>query len=79
MLDEGMVHFVATDAHGVDSRRPIMSEAFDQVCELVGEEISEQLCCHNPACVATGDDVQPGLVKVRRRSVAGWFGWGKAG
>lgn len=79
MLEEGMVHFVATDAHGVDTRRPVMSEAFNCVHERVGEEIATQLCCHNPACVAAGEDVQPGLVRAQRRSLAGWFGWGKAG
>jgi len=79
MLEEGMVHFVATDAHGVDTRRPIMSEAFDIVCEISGEDIAERLCCHNPAQVAMGEDVEPGFVRERRRTLAGWFGWGKAG
>lgn len=79
MLEEGFVHFVATDAHGVDSRRPVLSEAFERVCELANEDIAERLCCHHPADVAAGKDVSPGRVRVRRGMLAGWFGWGKAG
>lgn len=79
MLEEGFVHFVATDAHGVDSRRPVLSEAFEKVCELANEDIAERLCCRHPADVAAGRDVSAGLVRARRSMLAGWFGWGKAG
>ena len=78
MLAEGFVHFVATDAHGVDTRRPVMSEAFERVCDLADENVGELLCCNNPAQVADGQDVKPGLVSVRRGRLASWFGWGKA-
>ena len=79
MLEEGFVHFMATDAHGVDTRRPVLSEAFERVCELANEDIAERLCCLNPAAVAAGQEVAPGLVRTRRNKLAGWFGWGKAG
>jgi protein-tyrosine phosphatase len=78
MLEEGMVHFVATDAHGVGSRRPVLSEAYRQVSELVSEEVAELLCCRNPGSVAAGRDVDPGFVRVRQGVLAGWFGWRRA-
>ncbi len=71
MLEEGFVHFLATDAHGTDRRRPIMSRAYHRAAELVGQRRAEELCCHNPAAVATGHEVAPG----RRRTTTRSFGW----
>jgi protein-tyrosine phosphatase len=79
MLEEGLVHFVATDAHGVGSRRPVMSEAFERVCQLVHEDIAEQLCCHNPSRVAEGSEVTPGVVRAKRRGIADWLGLRRTG
>ncbi|MCH8924059.1 MAG: capsular biosynthesis protein [Planctomycetes bacterium] len=74
MLERGLVHFIATDAHGPKSRRPLMRRAFDRVGELTDRETAIDLCCRHPACVAEGSDVQPGARKVNRRGLASWFG-----
>jgi protein-tyrosine phosphatase len=58
MLQQGLVHFLATDAHGPDSRRPLMRRAFERAAEIAGEEVATLLCCANPAAVASGDDIQ---------------------
>lgn len=71
LLEEGFVHFLATDAHGTDRRRPIMSRAYHHAAELVGQRRAEELCCHNPEAVATGHEVAPG----RRRTTTRTFGW----
>ncbi len=57
MLDQGLVHFLATDAHGHNARRPLMKHAFERAKQMVGEEIAVDLCCRNPAAVAEGGDV----------------------
>lgn len=57
MLDQGLVHFLATDAHGHNSRRPLMKHAFERARQRVGEEIAVDLCCRNPAAVAAGEEV----------------------
>lgn len=57
MLSEGLVHFLATDAHGPSARRPLMKHAFERAKRLVGEEVAMDLCCRNPAAVAAGRDV----------------------
>jgi protein-tyrosine phosphatase len=79
MLADGLVHFVATDAHGVRSRRPLMRRAFERVAELTDSETALDLCCHNPAQVATGHPVpshrRRPAVRPRR---SGWFGLRKA-
>ncbi len=57
MLSRGLVHFCATDAHGLKSRRPKMSRAFDRIADLTDGQTALDLCCRNPANVATGKPV----------------------
>ncbi len=71
LLEGGLVHFLATDAHGTANRRPVMSRAYCRAIELVGERAARELCCFNPAAVAEGGEVVPG----RRRVSAGVGGW----
>jgi protein-tyrosine phosphatase len=77
MVGDGLVHFVATDAHGIRSRRPLLQRAFDRVRELTDEETAVDLCCRNPACVAAGRDVPAGRRHAPRRR-RGWLGLGRA-
>lgn len=71
MVQNGLVHFVASDAHGVKTRRPRLQPAFARIAELVGQPTAELLCCHNPRAVSEGHPVAL-EVKVGKR---GWFGW----
>lgn len=71
MLQAGLVHFLATDAHGIRSRRPLLSHAFARAAELAGEQAARQICCENPARVAEGRDVLPGRMEVTSRR-GGW-------
>jgi protein-tyrosine phosphatase len=79
LVSEGFVHFVATDAHGAQSRRPLMGRAFQRVAQIAGERAADELCCTNPARVVA-DQLVP---RARRRSpsggLTGWFRRGKAG
>ena len=70
MLEQGLVHFIATDAHGTKSRRPLLHRAFERVAELTDEATALDLCCHYPALVASGKTVPAGTRKTRRRG--GW-------
>lgn len=72
LIGEGFAHFVATDAHGVRSRRPLMHRAFERVAELTDDHTATDLCCTNPAAVAAGQGVRPGRRPVARRK-AKWF------
>jgi len=65
LLAEGLVHFVATDAHSPRSRRPLLRRAFERVAELTDAETALALCFTNPQCVADGRTVSGG----RRRAV----------
>ena len=72
MLSEGLVHFIATDAHGVKARRPLMRRAFDRVAQLVDEPTAQDLCIRYPALVAHKQQVPEG-----RRAAAPRKGWRK--
>jgi protein-tyrosine phosphatase len=48
MLKKRWVHFLATDAHNVDSRPPKMREAYEFVAREYGEEYARLLCVTNP-------------------------------
>lgn len=59
LLDENKIHFLATDAHNLESRPPRMREAFDLVAERRGAETAERLCVTNPRAVFFGQDLPP--------------------
>lgn len=48
MLDEGLVFILATDAHNLRNRVPIMSEAREAVAERLGEEEAEHMVLTRP-------------------------------
>lgn len=57
LLDTNKVHFLATDAHNLESRPPKMKEAFDYVSNRCGRETAERLCIHNPRAVFSGEEI----------------------
>jgi protein-tyrosine phosphatase len=69
-LEQGLVHFLATDAHGPSARRPLMRRAFQLAADLIGREGALDLCCRNPAAVAAGQEVQ---VRKSPRKQQGFF------
>jgi protein-tyrosine phosphatase len=74
MLGQGFVHFVATDAHGTCSRRPLMRRAYERVCELAGEAAASDLCSRNPGLVAEGRAVRPGRRAAPPSKRKSWWG-----
>ena len=79
LLEHGLVHFVATDAHGSKSRRPRLGRAMERLCELVGRCEAEALCCDNPARVAAGRLVEQGPRRAARAGLFSWFRRRRAG
>ncbi|MEZ4485396.1 MAG: CpsB/CapC family capsule biosynthesis tyrosine phosphatase [Syntrophotaleaceae bacterium] len=54
-LKRGQVHFLATDAHSANHRRPILSEGLQAAAALIGEEAAMRLVMDNPAAVLNGE------------------------
>jgi protein-tyrosine phosphatase len=87
-VDEGLVHFIASDAHDVKHRPFGMREAYNTICDMADKKLADLVCCENPARVFEGEDVGGGIVgkHVKRSSSKrtktadskkkrfGWFG-----
>lgn len=57
LLHKKAIHIVATDAHDLNLRPPILSEARARVEELAGAAVAEVLFVQNPGAVVTGRSV----------------------
>lgn len=79
MIEQRLTHFVSTDAHGPRSRRPLLRRAFERVVKMTDRKYAIDICCNNPAAVATGCDVKPIERIVRRCGISSWFSRRKAG
>ncbi len=47
ILKLGLADIVSSDAHGLNSRPPGLSKAYDIISRKFGEEYADDLCCHN--------------------------------
>jgi len=57
LLKRNGVHVIATDAHGIESRPPILSRAREEVAALVGEDVARALVHENPFAVIKGETI----------------------
>lgn len=48
LLKESLVHFVATDAHDIEKRRPELSECGKYIRKKYGDDYAARLFCENP-------------------------------
>ncbi|HEY3988570.1 MAG TPA: CpsB/CapC family capsule biosynthesis tyrosine phosphatase [Acidobacteriaceae bacterium] len=55
LLDHQWVHFLATDAHDIQSRAPLLRPAFDLVAEQYDPATAERLCIANPRAAFYGE------------------------
>ncbi|HEX3437262.1 MAG TPA: CpsB/CapC family capsule biosynthesis tyrosine phosphatase [Pseudacidobacterium sp.] len=74
-FDRNWVHIIATDAHNMTSRVPIMSEAYKIIEDKYGKETAQRVCVETPAAAFHGaeppaqpeprgiDEVLPGKQK----------------
>ena len=57
LLDRGAIHFLATDAHDLKRRVPILSRGRDVVAEIAGAEYARALVEDNPGAVVLGQPI----------------------
>jgi protein-tyrosine phosphatase len=55
LLDHRWVHFLATDAHNIESRPPLLRPAFNLVAEQYDLATAERLCIENPRAAFYGE------------------------
>ena len=68
-LDRNWVHFLATDAHNLESRPPILSHGHKILADRWGQETADRLCIHNPRAAFLGEDLgeQPAATHLKVR------------
>ena len=81
MLVKRLVHVIATDAHSLEARPPVLSLARDAAALILGQEEARQLVQENPRSILEGrliDTPQPKkntqgfMKKILSRKRAGW-------
>ncbi len=72
LLERGLVHFVASDAHDPEDRTPYMADVYDLIARRYGERWAERLFVTNPRATLSGDAVEGGRAEdpPRRRK---WY------
>ena len=54
LMKRNAVHILATDAHGLDSRPPILSKARQAAEKIVGKASAHAMVSENPQAVVSG-------------------------
>lgn len=57
LLDNNMVHFVATDAHSSNRRRPLIKDSYNYILKNYSKEVAEKLFIENPTAVIENRDI----------------------
>lgn len=57
LLDNNMVHFIATDAHSSTRRRPIIKETYNYIVKKYGEKKAQTLFIQNPSKVINNEEI----------------------
>ena len=76
LIENQLVHVVASDCHSVDKRGPSMKSAFTMLSNLAGDEYARNMALNYPMSIIDGEtiDIPPYKNETRKRS--GWF-WRK--
>lgn len=75
-LEQGCVHFIASDAHSSTGRLPLLVPAAIEAMRLLGEEQGQILVTHNPHRAVLGEHIEAGEIKElppARRGLLGIF------
>jgi protein-tyrosine phosphatase len=74
LLEHHLVHFLASDGHGVRSRRPVLAAAVRAAGEVLGPDAARRLVEDHPRAVLEGKDVN-GPAPVPFKSPRRWWHW----
>ncbi len=58
LMERGLVHFIASDAHDPEDRTPQMCDIHDQIASKYGDSWAERLFITNPKATLTGDPIE---------------------
>lgn len=73
MVERHLAHCIASDAHDLSYRQPVLAEAAREVARIYGEERRQALFVDNPRAVIEGGDIDPPEPLEAQRRAGGWF------
>lgn len=76
LLENGLIHFIASDCHNTRNRLPGMSAAVALTAQIVGEEYALAIANDNPAAVVDGRPIPTCLPATLPRKKRMWFLFG---
>ncbi len=59
MVERNLAHILASDAHDTSYRRPVLSEAAEEIARRFGPERSRQMVSEYPRALLSGDEIDP--------------------
>jgi protein-tyrosine phosphatase len=59
LLGKNWVHFIATDAHNLEGRKPALRAAYEAVARRFGEAAAQRLCVENPRAAYESQPMPP--------------------
>jgi protein-tyrosine phosphatase len=80
LLDAGMVHILATDAHNLVSRPPILSEAYEAARKIVGPDEAINLVSIRPVNILDNEPAEsspPAAVAKKPAANEPWWLWAR--
>lgn len=73
LLTHDLAHVIATDAHSIGARPPVLSEAVKAAANLVGEERARDLVTSIPSAIIEGRPVQLPEPRERNANKGAWL------
>ncbi len=74
MLERNLIHMVASDAHDVSYRRPLLAEAAAAIAQRFGDDRSRALTVETPRAVVEGSAIEPPDPVENPRATRTFFG-----
>ena len=75
LVEHNLIHILATDAHGLNVRTPILSEGYKVIEGMKGKETAFQMVCETPKRIIQGEPVSPDepiLIRARSTGFTHW-------
>ncbi len=74
LLEENLIHVVASDAHDTKHRPPDLGEAYDWLAKERSEALAETLCVRNPGAVLRSEPLpEPALADAEVAASRKWY------
>ena len=75
LVERGLAHFIASDAHDTEHRPPVMDGAYRYIEREYGKGCAEALFAANPRAALAGEPVEAVKPDVAMRAARWWPLW----